>query len=151
MYQHILLPTDGSPASAAAIQSALQFAREAGARVTALHVLPEFHTFTLQAAQLEDTYESYMRETSDHAAAMLNVLASKAQAMGVRCETVMHRSDQPHRKIVETAQTHDCDLIIMATHGLTGLKGMVLGSQTHKVLLESSVPVLVFNASKAEH
>jgi nucleotide-binding universal stress UspA family protein len=151
MYQHILLPTDGSPASAAAVQSALQFAKEAGARVTALHVLPEFHTFTFQAAQLEDTYETYMRDTAGHAATVLDLLASKAEAMGVPCEKVVHRSDQPHRKIIDTAETHGCDLIAMATHGLTGLKGVLLGSQTHKVLIESSVPVLVFHAGKNEH
>lgn len=151
MYQHLMLPTDGSPASADAIERALQFAREAGARVTALHVLPEFHIFTYKADQLEDTYEVFMRDTADHAARMMAKLASKAQAMGVPCETVILRSDQPHRKIVEAAETHGCDLIAMATHGLTGLKGILLGSQTHKVLLESSVPVLVYHAAPEKH
>lgn len=149
MYQHLLLPTDGSPASAGAVQSALQFAKEAGARVTVLHVLPEFHVFTYKADQLEDTYEAFMRDSAAHGATVLNLVASQAQALGVACETVVQRSGQPHRNIVDTAQAHGCDLIAMATHGLTGLKGMLLGSQTHKVLLESSVPVLVFHAAGA--
>ncbi|GAB2874849.1 universal stress protein [Pseudoduganella ginsengisoli] len=151
MYQHLLLPTDGSPGSSAAIQSALEFAKDAGARVTALHVLPEYHVFTYEAEQLEDTREAYLRGTSDQAAKLLAALASNAKAMGVPCETVSLRSDQPYRKIVETAQARGCDLIAMATHGVTGLKGMLLGSQTHRVLLKSRIPVLVFHADAGRH
>lgn len=149
MYQHILVPTDGSPASASAVQSALQFAKEAGARVTALHVLPEFHLYGYLAQSPEDTYENYLRDSAAYATRMLESLAALAQAMGVPCDTLIRRSDRPHRKIVDTAQAQGCDLIAMATHGHTGLKGVLLGSQTHKVLLDSSVPVLVFHAAPA--
>ena len=151
MYQHILLPTDGSPASASAVEAALQFAKEAGARVTALHVLPEFHLYGYLAQSPEDTYENYLRDSAAFASRMLTSLAGKAQALGVPCETLVRRSDRPHRKIVETAQVQGCDLIAMATHGQTGVKGMLLGSQTHKVLLDSTVPVLVFHAGTAGH
>ena len=150
MYKHILLPTDGSAASAAAVQSALQFAKEAGARVTVLHVLPEFHVFTYQSEMLEDTHESYLRDSAAYGARVVDGIAGQAQALGVPCETVVRRADHAHRKIVETAQAHDCDLIAMATHGHTGLKGMLLGSETHKVLLNSTIPVLVFQAAKEE-
>ncbi|GAB2873866.1 universal stress protein [Pseudoduganella ginsengisoli] len=146
MYKHLLLPTDGSPATASAIQSALQFAREAGARITALHVMPEYHMFSIEPVQLDETREAFMRDTSEQASKLLEALAQKAQAMGVPCETISLRSDQPYRNIVETAVTRGCDLITMATHGNSGLKGILLGSQTHKVLLKSRVPVLVFHA-----
>jgi nucleotide-binding universal stress UspA family protein len=146
MYKHILLPTDGSPAAAAALQSALQFAREAGAQVTALHVQPDFHLFSFQAEMLEDSREAFLRDTAAHGAKVLAELAAAAQALGVPCQTMTTRSDQPHQKIVEAAQAQGCDLIAMATHGLTGLKGLLLGSETHKVLLHSTVPVLVFQA-----
>ncbi|MRV73913.1 universal stress protein [Duganella sp. FT92W] len=146
MYKHILLPTDGSPASTTALQSALQFAREAGAQVTALHVLPAFHVVTYQAEIVEDSREAFMRDTAAFGAKVLAELEAAAQALGVPCKTMATRSDQPHRKIVETAQTQGCDLIAMATHGVTGLKGLLLGSETHKVLLHSTVPVLVFRA-----
>lgn len=151
MYKHLLLPIDGSPASASAIQSALQFAKESGARITALHVLPEYHMFTIEPVQLDETREAFMRDTSEQASKLLSALAEQAQAMDVPCETLSLRSDQPYRKIVETAEARNCDLIAMATHGNSGLKGILLGSQTHKVLLKTRLPVLVFHADTAEN
>ena len=55
MFQHILVPTDGSPLSEAAAAKAMAFAREIGARVTGLSVKPQFHPFTLRPEQVEDT------------------------------------------------------------------------------------------------
>lgn len=146
MYKHILIPTDGSDAAQAALASALAFARDAGASVTALHVLPEFHIFTHRVEMLEETHEAYLRDTAAFGARVLGALQTQAQQFGVPCETQLRRGDHPHRAIVAAAQELGCDLIAMATHGYTGVKGMVLGSETHKVLLQTSLPVLVFHA-----
>ncbi|MCE3263145.1 MAG: universal stress protein, partial [Pseudoduganella sp.] len=62
MFKHILFPTDGSPASGAALHEAIKFAQEAGARVTALHVIPEFHIFTYHPDMLEDTRGVYLKD-----------------------------------------------------------------------------------------
>ncbi len=148
MYQHILIPTDGSPAASSALHAILAFARDAGARVTGLHVLPEFHVFTYKPDMLEETQAAYLRDSAAHGARVLAMLEEQAREMGVPCETTLRRSDRPHEVIVATAREHRCDLIAMATHGHTGLKGMMLGSETHKVLLQSSVPVLVFRTGE---
>ena len=60
------------------------------------------------------------------------------------CETVCEASDHPHEAIVAAAATHGCDLIVMASHGRRGVAGILLGSETQKVLTHSKIPVLVF-------
>jgi nucleotide-binding universal stress UspA family protein len=50
---------------------------------------------------------------------------------------------QPHLAILEEAQSHDCDLIVMASHGRRGLEGLLIGSETQRVLTQSRCPVLV--------
>jgi nucleotide-binding universal stress UspA family protein len=53
-------------------------------------------------------------------------------------------NDLPHEAIIEAAAHHGCDLIFMASHGRRGLSGLLLGSQTQRVLIRSPLPVLVF-------
>lgn len=144
MFKHILFPTDGSPASGAALHSAIKFAHEAGARVTALHVIPEFHIFTYHPDMLEDTRGVYLKDSEVHSAAVLDEVTKVAGDYNVPCDVVQRRSDQPFETIVATAIDYGCDLIAMATHGYKGVRGMLLGSETHRVLLNTPVPVLVF-------
>jgi len=144
MFKHILFPTDGSPASSAALHSAIKFAQEAGARVTALHVIPEFHIFTYHPDMLEDTRGVYLKDSEVHSASVLDEVTKVARDYNVPCDVVQRRSDQPYETIVATAIDYGCDLIAMATHGYKGVKGMLLGSETHRVLLNTPVPVLVF-------
>ncbi|TFW18949.1 universal stress protein [Massilia arenosa] len=144
MFRHLLLPTDGSAAAGRALSDALQFARDAGARVTILHVVPEFHVFTYKTDMLEDTRAEFLRDSEAHATRLLEQAAAQARTAGVPCETRMARSDQPHEAITAAAREGGCDLIAMATHGLGGLRGMLIGSVTQKVLSTSLIPVLVY-------
>jgi nucleotide-binding universal stress UspA family protein len=143
MFKHLLVPTDGSAASEAAARSAAAFAREAGARITALAVRPLFHPFTLRPEEVEDTRADEWN-TELHARRFLEVVEAAARGAGVPCETVVVTSDRPWEAIVETARTRGCDLVAMASHGRTGLSSLFLGSQTQRVLANSPVPVLVF-------
>ena len=76
----------------------------------------------------------------DHAGAGIERQAKKA---GVGCTTVIVNGDQAWRGIIRTARSKKCDLVVMASHGRSGLTGLLLGSQTSKVLTHSKVPVLV--------
>ena len=67
MYEHILVPTDGSRLSNAAVEKTLAFAKEVGARVTLLSVLQPFHVFSFDAEQLESTRAEYERNAPEHA------------------------------------------------------------------------------------
>lgn len=144
MFKHILLPTDGSASSDLAIQAAVHLARDMGAKVTGLHVVPPFHTFTYRVDMIEDTEDQYEKESEARARKVLLTIENLAQECGVTCETVIVRSDDVHDAIIETARDRQCDLIAMASHGRRGVRGLLLGSETQKVLTHSLIPVLVY-------
>lgn len=144
MFTHLLLPTDGSPASEAAIQQSIQLAKDLHAKVTGLHVIPEFHVFTYQTEMLEDTREQFIKDSQDHAVKFLAVIQKAAEEAGVACDTAYMSSDHPHEAIIKVAEERGCDLIAMASHGRKGMSGLLLGSETQKVLTHSKKPVLVF-------
>ncbi|MFK3737496.1 universal stress protein [Massilia sp. TN1-12] len=143
MYKRILLPTDGSEASGRAADAGLTFAGELGAEVVALHVIPPFRVFSTDATMLEDTPEQYAVASRERALTLLAPIAGAAQAAGVPCRLEVLESDAPWSAIVDTAQRLGCDLIVMASHGRRGIAGLLLGSETQKVLVHSTIPVLV--------
>ena len=143
MFEHILFPTDGSPMSEAAMLTCMAFAKSEGARVTAVHVMPDFHILTANAEMIEDTREQYLAETEQRGRKVLAAVAQGAHDAGVLCETVLRRGDDPYKELLDIARDRGCDLIAMASHGYRGVKAMLLGSETQKVLVHSMVPVLV--------
>jgi nucleotide-binding universal stress UspA family protein len=145
MFKHLLVPTDGSELSQAAIQSAVNFAKSIGAKVTGLYAIPKFHVFTYRTEMVEDTKEQYSRDSRAHAQKYLATIEDAARKAGVSCETTYVASDHPYEAIVDAAEKKGCDLIAMASHGRKGLKGVLLGSETHKVLVHSRIPVLVYH------
>ncbi|MEO7400833.1 MAG: universal stress protein [Polaromonas sp.] len=144
MFKHLLLPTDGSALSRAAIQQGVALAKVLGARVTGVHVSPEFHAITFSTEMLEDTEDQFQEDSERHAADFLAQVEREAQASSVTCETVAVVSDHPYEAIIRTAEERGCDLIAMASHGRKGVKGFLLGSETQKVLVHTDKPVLVF-------
>lgn len=144
MFKHILLPTDGTADAEAAIEACLRFAREIGAAVTGLHVLPVTHLFTYEPGVTESVHQQVRNEQKDHAQRYLEHIALQAGAAGVPCTTMLVTSDYPYEAIIDTARNSGCDLIAMASHGRKGIKALLLGSETHKVLTHSAVPVMVF-------
>jgi nucleotide-binding universal stress UspA family protein len=148
MFKHILLPTDGSPLSESTIRRCLVFAREIGAKVSGVHVLPESHVFTYRDGYTESvgyTRDQYILDLREHAQHYLDKLAGAAEEVGVPCETFLLNSDHTYEAIISAAEEKGCDLITMATHGKRGLKGFLLGSETQKVLAHSRIPVLVYH------
>ncbi len=145
MYKHILIPTDGSDASRRAIAAGVGLARAVGARVTGLFAAPAA-TPILFRDRLPAGYATPRRNEvliARAAAAHLAVIEDAARAAGVRCACVTMKSDFPSEAILATAKKSKCDLIVMASHGHRGLRGLLLGSETNKVLAASPIPVLV--------
>ena len=145
MYSKILVPTDGSPLSDKAVKEAATLARATGATLTLFHVVPAYRlpTASYEGAMIQNivTPERYKRSMRAHAKRLLDAAARKAQ--GVATRKLCEFNDQPYEAIIDAARKHKCDLIVMASHGWRGLKGLLLGSETHKVLTHSRVPVLV--------
>lgn len=143
MFKHLLLPTDGSPLSEAAVRRGLQLAKEQGASVTAIHVLPQFHVFSYHTAMLGESRDEFLGACGRQAQKYLAEVERAAREQLVPCATLIETSDHPHEAITTAAERAGCDLIVMASHGRRGLTGLVLGSETQKVLTHSKVPVLV--------
>lgn len=146
MYRHILVPTDGSELAHKAVVHALALAKSVGAKVTVLTVEPSFNVYDVppsQVAKMSTAFEEYAEQVKKHAARILSKVADEAKAAGVPCETLHVTQDSPFESIVATAKDKGCDLIVMASHGRTGIAAMVLGSVTTKVLAHTAVPVLV--------
>jgi nucleotide-binding universal stress UspA family protein len=144
MFTHILLPTDGSPLSEAAIQQGIRFAKGINAKVTGFHVTPQFHVFTYKTEMLEGTKGQFARDTRTHAQQYLGVIEKAAKEAGVSCDTAYVSHDHPYEAIIEAAKKNGCDLIMMASHGRQGVQGVLIGSETQKVLTHSKIPVLVY-------
>ena len=144
MFTHILLPTDGSPLSEAAIRQGIQFAKGINAKVTGFYVRPAFHVFTYRTEMLEDTKEQFAKNGWTHARQYLGVIEKAAKEAGVTCVTAIATGDHPYEVIIEAAEKKGCDLIMMASHGRRGVQGILIGSETQKVLTHSKIPVLVY-------
>jgi nucleotide-binding universal stress UspA family protein len=135
MFKHILIPTDGSELSQAAVKKGMLFAKQLGAKVTGLNVMPASHASTDEERIGREALESE---------SYLTAIANMAMQEKIECDTLMERSDSPYDAIIWVADKRGCDLIMMASHGRRGFKALLLGSETQKVLTHSKIPVLVY-------
>src|SRR5262245_21539031 len=143
MFKHILVPTDGSRLSEVAVRKAIEMAKESNAKLTAIHVGTPFHVLALDSAALTDTRDDYERRMRQRGGEILADVEKAATQSGVRCAGRFEVNEQPYEAIIRAAEENGCDLVLMASPGRRGVKGLLLGSETHKVLTHSSIPVLV--------
>jgi nucleotide-binding universal stress UspA family protein len=144
-YKHILIPTDGSPLSLKAAKQAASLAKDLDAKVTAVYVMRPWTPTSMESAvvaSLAYSEADYMERVQTEADNALEKVA-KAAGEEVPCEKVRVSAFHPWEGIVKTAESSKCDLIVMASHGRGALGGLVLGSETTKVLSHSKTPVLV--------
>lgn len=147
MFKHILACTDGSRLSDKAVAAAIGLAAATGARLTVFHAtrdyplipFPEYAT-----AEAALTPAEWKKEEEARARTILDKVAVKAKKAGVNCATVFGKSAHPYLAILQAAKKARCDVIVMASHGRRGIAGVVLGSETHKVLTHGKLPVLVY-------
>lgn len=130
--QNILVPLDGSKASARAVPRAMEMAALFGARVVLLHVLDPKGNWP----------------DRDTAGRQLGEIADKLRAAGISTLTIVDEGN-PAVIIGDVTRHHEIDLVTMATHGRTGLSRLVVGSVTESVVRASSVPVLVVRSVEA--
>ena len=146
MYKHILIPIDGSETAGRALDAGIDFARESRAKVTLFTAVPEYQppgdaeVIGRRVVSLWD----HERLSRENAHAILDPAAERLRAAGVECDTAYSECDRPFAAIVEAAQSHGCDLILMSSHGRRGLSELWYGSETHAVLKHSSIPTLVY-------
>lgn len=147
MYKHILLPHDGSELSTSALKQAIALAKSLGADLTVMHVVQPFHLHMRAVSapqsmrhQIEHEHDA---EALEAARKMLADVESDARAAGIACRSVALLGEYPYQDIIAQATKSGCDVIMMASHGRRGIEGLLLGSETVKVLTHSKIPVVV--------
>lgn len=146
MFRHILVSTDGSKLSGKAIRTAVRLAGTTGAKLTGAFVMapympPAYGEGVMYSQVISPKrYKEIMEKAARKALAAVEV---EAGAAGVAYGSAMLTANNPWEGIIRAAKGKKCDLIVMASHGRRGLAGLVLGSETTKVLTHSKIPVLV--------
>ena len=144
MFQHILLATDGSPASEHAAQLAVDLARVHKARLTALYVVDPYPYLGIgQANPLG--FQAYISAAHAHAGKALSRAAELCDDGGapIAMETRIVEEATAAHGIAQTARDEGADLVVIGSHGHGALRKLVLGSVTSRVLAEATMPVLV--------
>lgn len=145
MFNNILIPTDGSPASQRAAAQGVELAKSLGAKITAYFAAPPAtpivyrNSLPVGLKQPQEHDELIKKIAAKH----LDFIARAAKKAGVRFEGLHTTSDYPADAILDIAKKKKCDIIVMATHGESGLRRLFIGSVTQKVLNQSKIPVLV--------
>jgi nucleotide-binding universal stress UspA family protein len=146
MYKNILIPTDGSKLSNKAVKTALGLAKSLGAKATVFYATAEYPSPVYSEGAVFTSYVTRAEYNKSQAEAAQKVLAGiekLAVAAGVTLATEHAASNSPFESILKVATKRKCDLIVMASHGRSGVAALLLGSETQKVLTHSKVPVLV--------
>jgi len=153
MFKHILMPTDGSGHSERAIERGIELAKLCGARVTGIHVVPDYRMTMAEDSSYDPTLPGKMAEEARaRAESFLAFVKKTAEAQGVQCDTEIATNSQPFDAIINTANERHCDLIVMTSRSRKGLVSVLMGSEASRVLHRASIPVLVFRAlMSADH
>lgn len=147
MFKHILMPTDGSQHSERAIERGIELAKLCGARVTGIHVVPDYNVLLAYEASFDTTTQKAIEdEARERALTFLSFVQRAADAAGVPCETMVATNDHPYDAIVDAANERKCDLIVMTSRCRKGLGALLMGSESSRVLHRASIPVLTFRA-----
>jgi nucleotide-binding universal stress UspA family protein len=146
MFKHLLVPTDGSQLSEATVARAVSFAKDAGARITFFYAQPDFPMPIYGEGALIDptTPEQFAKSAEEEARKILGKAKQIADDAGVVADTDTVVNEVPYEAIIDAADRHGCDLIFMASHGRRGIAGLLLGSETQKVLTHTKIPVLIY-------
>jgi nucleotide-binding universal stress UspA family protein len=150
MYQHILVPIDGSATSEHGLREAIRLAADQKARLRLLTVTNDF-PLLVELSSIAN-FEASMATLRDRGHRLLSSAARLARKVHVETETVLREMVQGRIAdiVIEEADRHGCDLIVMGTHGRRGIRRMAVGSDAELVVRMSTVPVLLVRAPQAE-
>lgn len=148
MFDRILIPTDGSDEVKPAVEMALDLAETHDATLHALFMVDQPTSVSGTGEgfsgldNLLDTLEEEGHQVTD-------AIAEQAEDRGVETEIAVQRGN-PHDDILTYANEQDIELIVMGTHGRSGVKRALLGSVTEKVVRHSEIPVLTVHRDPGE-
>jgi universal stress protein A len=138
--QKILVPTDFSIPAEKALKYAIPFARQLGATITLVHIVdgdryPSFVPMELERKRI-------LQSLSEYAETQMKKLEQRYASEAPMARKSIVRTGKPYEEVVKVASQMKADMIIMATHGYTGLKHTLLGSTAERVVRHARCPVL---------
>lgn len=142
LYQHILVPIDGSETSMVAMKEAIKLGKALNSKITVVQVMaldPFIADVYVKTGQTNDLIE----RTRTYLLDILQKAKQEFTNEGLTVETKLLEGFVVHEEIIQAAQDLNADLIVMGSHGRTGVRKLVLGSVAQKVLGESHIPVLI--------
>jgi nucleotide-binding universal stress UspA family protein len=142
MFKRILVPTDGSEITTKAINTAIDLAQAGSGQMFAVSVKEPFPYSAISEMQPVPPQEFYDAQERI-AAGRVKAVVDAATAAGVACGGHTVEALHPWEAILDHAKAQQCDLIVMASHGRRGVAALLLGSETQRVLIHSSLPVLI--------
>jgi nucleotide-binding universal stress UspA family protein len=142
MFKRILVPTDGSEITAKAIDTAVELAKAGGGQLFVVSVKEPFPYSAISEMQPVPPQEFYDAQERI-AAGRVKSVVDAAKAAGVACGGHTVEALHPWEAILDHAKAQQCDLIVMASHGRRGVAALLLGSETQRVLIHSTLPVLI--------
>ncbi|WP_132058695.1 universal stress protein [Halorussus amylolyticus] len=142
MYERILVPTDGSEGAGAAVERAIDLAKTYDAELHALNVV------NVATLSVEVNTARIIESLEEQGADATEAVVERAETAGVGDVQTAVVHGIPHGAILEYVEDHDIDLVVMGTHGRSGLDRYLLGSVTEKVVRKSDVPVLTVRMAK---
>ncbi len=144
MYEKLLVPTDGSVFSNKAVATAARLAHALRAKLLVLHVRSPMEVpHHVQGGAISTLGEDrIMQEIEDEERSLLDASLEIAASNGVTAKTAFVADEEPYHAIIRIAQEERCDFIVMASQSRGGIAGLILGSETQKVLTKSTIPVL---------
>ncbi|MBE0613066.1 MAG: universal stress protein [Burkholderiales bacterium] len=145
MFNNILAPTDGSGFSNKAVATAARLAKSLGANLLLLHVRSPIETpHHVEGGAMSNLGgQAVMREIEDEERQLLDAAQDLAASEGVKAGTAFVAGYSTYETIIRIAGEQHCDLIVMASHGRRGISGLLMGSETQKVLTHTTIPVLI--------
>ena len=143
MYKHILAAADGSELAMKGVEQALALAKALGARITVATVTEPWPAAAYGEMSLSFPIDAYEKGAAENAEYTLAAARTAAEKVGITCETVHIKDQYPAEGLIGAAKQCGCDLIVMSSHGRRGLSRLMLGSQANRVVILSTLPVLI--------
>ena len=142
MFKRILVPTDGSDITAKAVDTSIALAKSVGAKVYTISVKEPFPYSAISEMQPTPPQEFFDAQERI-AAKRVQAVSELCAAADVPCQAHTVEALHPWEAIIDYAKQQDCDLIVMASHGRRGVSALLLGSETQRVLIHTTIPVLI--------
>jgi len=145
MFKRILIPTDGSPLATKAAKAGIALASSLGAKVIGCYIVEELRpVFGPRLGVNQQMINEFNQRARDAGQEYLDKIGKMAERLAVPFTSAVVQGYAPQEGIAHIAKQHKCDAIFMSTHGRSGFSKIMMGSVTQKVLMHSTVPVVVY-------